>query len=97
MRSLVFLKSRCISLEERHVPTPGYGAAVIQVTLTTICGTDLHILKGEYAVKQGLILGHEAVGIIHEVGQGITDYKAGDGVLVGAITPCGQCGARIPP
>ena len=58
---------------------------------------DIVILKGEYAVKQGLILGHEAVGIMHEVGQGITDCKAGDGVLVGAITPCGQCGARIPP
>jgi len=95
MRSLVFHKPGCIALEERPVPTPGYSEAVIQVTLTTICGTDLHILKGEYAVKQGLILGHEAVGIIHEVGQGITDYKVGDRVLVGAITPCGQCGACL--
>ena len=97
MRSLVFHKPGCIALEERPVPTPGYSEVVIQITLTTICGTDLHILKGEYAVKQGLILGHEAVGIMHEVGQGITDCKAGDGVLVGAITPCGQCGVRIPP
>jgi hypothetical protein len=79
MRSLVFHQPGCISLEERPVPTSGYGAAVLRVALTTICGTDLHILKGEYAVKHGLILGHEAVGIIHEVGPGITDYKVESG------------------
>jgi threonine dehydrogenase-like Zn-dependent dehydrogenase len=64
---------------------------VIRVTLTTICGTDLHILKGEYPVKPGLIIGHEPVDIIHELGEGITGYEVGDRVLVGAITPCGQC------
>jgi len=64
---------------------------VIRVTLTTICGTDLHILKGEYAVKPGLIIGHEPVGVIHELGVGVSGYRVGERVLVGAITPCGQC------
>jgi threonine dehydrogenase-like Zn-dependent dehydrogenase len=70
---------------------PRVGEAVIRVTLTTICGTDLHILKGEYQVKPGLIIGHEPVGTIHQLGEGITGYEVGDRVLVGAITPCGQC------
>ena len=61
------------------------------MTLTTICGTDLHIRKGEYAVKSGLVIGHEPVGVIHELGVGITGYAVGERVLVGAITPCGQC------
>jgi alcohol dehydrogenase len=64
---------------------------VIRVTLTTICGTDLHILKGEYPVKPGLVIGHEPVGVIHEIGEGVTGYQVDDRVLVGAITPCGQC------
>ena len=64
---------------------------MIRVTLTTICGTDLHILKGEYPVKPGLVIGHEPVGVIHELGVGVTDYLVGERVLVGAITPCGQC------
>jgi threonine dehydrogenase-like Zn-dependent dehydrogenase len=61
------------------------------VALTTICGTDLHILKGEYPVKPGLTIGHEPVGVIHALGIGVDGYKVGDRVLVGAITPCGQC------
>src|SRR4029079_6477231 len=71
------------------------GEAVIRVTLTTICGTDVHILRGEYPVKPGLIIGHEPVGIIEELGPGITGYAIGDRVLVGAITPCGQCNACL--
>jgi alcohol dehydrogenase len=73
------------------MPRAGYGEAVIRVTLTTICGTDLHIVRGEYPVKPGLILGHEPVGVIHEVGPGVNGYEVGERVLVGAITPCGQC------
>ncbi len=60
-----------IGLGEVPMPKPGCGEAVIKVTLTTICGTDLHILKGEYPVKPGLILGHEPVGVIHEIGPGV--------------------------
>ena len=91
MKALVFRGRDQIGIEEVPVPRPGPGEAVIRVTLTTICGTDLHILRGEYPVKPGLIIGHEPVGIIHELGVGVTGYEVGDRVLVGAITPCGQC------
>src|SRR5579864_5021760 len=91
MKALVFRGPNQIGIEEVAIPRPGPGEAVIRVTLTTICGTDLHILKGEYPVKPGLTIGHEPVGVIHELGIGITGYKVGERVLVGAITPCGQC------
>jgi alcohol dehydrogenase len=80
-----------ISLETVPIPKARAGEVIIRVTLTTICGTDLHILKGEYPVRPGLIIGHEPVGVIHEIGDGVTGYEVGDRVLVGAITPCGQC------
>lgn len=91
MRALVFRGPNQIGVETVPIPRAGIGDAVIKITLTTICGTDLHILKGEYPVKPGLIIGHEPVGVIHELGQGIEGYQIGDRVLVGAITPCGQC------
>jgi threonine dehydrogenase-like Zn-dependent dehydrogenase len=67
----------------------------VRVTLTTICGTDVHIVKGEYPVREGLIVGHEPVGVVEAVGPGVTGYRPGDRVIVGAITPCGQCGACL--
>ncbi len=91
MKALVFRGANQIGVEEVPIPKPGPGEAVIRVTLTTICGTDLHILKGEYPVKAGLTIGHEPVGVIHQIGVGVTGYQVGDRVLVGAITPCGQC------
>ena len=95
MRATVFHSPNNISIEEVPRPSAGVGEAVIRITLTTICGTDLHILRGEYAVKPGLVIGHEPVGVIEEIGEGITGYKIGDRVLVGAITPCGQCRACL--
>src|SRR5450755_3370883 len=91
MRALVFRGPNQIGIEQIPIPRPGPGEAIIRVTLTTICGTDLHILKGEYPVRPGLVIGHEPVGVIHELGVGIAGYSIGDRVLVGAITPCGQC------
>src|ERR1700674_2087524 len=91
MKALVFRGPNQIRIEHVPIPKPGPGEAVIRVTLTTICGTDLHILKGEYPVKPGLLLGHEPVGVIHALGVGGTGYEVGERVLVGAITPCGQC------
>src|SRR5438094_9114742 len=91
MRALVFRGPNQIKIEHVSIPKPGPGEALIRVTLTTICGTDLHILKGEYAVKPGLIIGHEPVGTIHQLGVGVSGYRIGERVLVGAITPCGQC------
>jgi threonine dehydrogenase-like Zn-dependent dehydrogenase len=91
MRALVYRGPRDIALEDRPIPKAGPGEAVIRVRLTTICGTDIHIMKGEYPVSTGRIIGHEGVGVIHEVGSGVTGYELGERVLVGAITPCGQC------
>lgn len=91
MRALVFHAPGKISLDRVPIPRPGYGEVVTRVTLTTICGTDVHILKGEYSVRPGLVIGHESVGVIHEIGPGVSGYRVGERVLVGAITPCGQC------
>ena len=93
MRATVFVAPERLEVREVPVPRPGAGEAVIRVTLTTICGTDVHILKGEYPVRPGLVIGHEPVGVIAALGAGVTGYRVGDRVLVGAITPCGQCGA----
>src|SRR3954463_2150290 len=66
---------------------------IVKVETTTICGTDLHILKGDVpAVTEGRILGHEAVGTVVETGAAVTSLKQGDRVLVPAITSCGRCG-----
>jgi 2-desacetyl-2-hydroxyethyl bacteriochlorophyllide A dehydrogenase len=91
MKALVFRGPNRIGIEHLPIPRPGYGEALIRVTLTTICGTDVHILKGEYPVKPGLVIGHEPVGVIQEIGPGVNGYTVGERVLVGAITPCGQC------
>ena len=93
MRAAVFHGPGDIRVEKSRGRHAGPGEAVIRVTLTTICGTDVHILKGEYPVKPGLIVGHEPVGVIAELGPGVVGYEVGDRVLVGAITPCGQCHA----
>jgi threonine dehydrogenase-like Zn-dependent dehydrogenase len=95
MRANVFHGVNDFRIEEVARPRAGAGEAVIRITLTTICGTDLHIVRGEYPVESGLIIGHEPVGVIEELGPGVTDYEPGDRVLVGAITPCGQCRACL--
>ena len=67
--------------------------AVVQITKTTICGTDLHIMKGDVpTVTEGRTLGHEGVGVIEEVGEGVSNFKKGDRVLISCITACGKCG-----
>jgi alcohol dehydrogenase len=95
MKANIFRGKNDIRVEEVERPRAGVGEAVIRVTLTTICGTDLHIVRGEYPVKPGLIIGHEPVGVIEELGPGVIGYEIGDRVLVGAITPCGQCRACL--
>jgi alcohol dehydrogenase len=95
MRATVFHGKDSIRVEEVARPRAGVGEAVIRVTLTTICGTDLHILRGEYPVRPGLVIGHEPVGRIEELGPGVIGYEVGERVLVGAITPCGQCRACL--
>jgi threonine dehydrogenase-like Zn-dependent dehydrogenase len=95
MRANVFRGPGRFGIEEVERPGIGPGEALVRTTLTTICGTDLHIVRGEYPVKPGRIIGHELVGVVEELGAGVTSARVGDRVLVGAITPCGQCQACL--
>lgn len=93
MKAVVYHGPGAKAWEE--VPDPGLRAdtdAIVRVDAVTICGTDLHILKGDVpAVTPGRILGHEAVGTVEQVGAGVKNVKAGDRVLVSCITACGSC------
>ncbi len=93
MKALVYLGLGKKSLEQR--PKPEITAAtnaIVRMTKTTICGTDLHILKGDVATcKPGRILGHEGVGVIEAVGSAVTGFKAGDRVLISCVSACGKC------
>jgi alcohol dehydrogenase len=91
MQANVFRRPGEFGLEDKPIPRAGPGEALIQVKLTTICGTDVQIARGEYPVAEGLTLGHEAVGVVQELGSGVTGYRVGQRVLVGAIGPCGRC------
>jgi threonine dehydrogenase-like Zn-dependent dehydrogenase len=91
MRAAVFHGREKITLDERPFPECGPNDAIVKVTLTTICGTDVHIWREEYPVAPGRIVGHEPVGVIERLGAAVTGYEIGDRVLVGAITPCGSC------
>ncbi len=97
MRAAVFVEPGRIVIEEKPIPSVGPLDALIRVTTTTICGTDVHILKGEYPVARGLTIGHEPVGVIEKLGSSVAGYHEGQRVITGAITPSGwsnacQCG-----
>jgi len=93
MKALVYLGPQDKALQDR--PKPMITAptdAIVKVTRTTICGTDLHILKGDVPTcTPGRILGHEGVGIVEEVGAAVTAFKAGDAVLISCVSACGKC------
>ena len=91
MKAAIFVEKGRIVLDDKPIPEIGPMDALMRVTTTTICGTDIHILKGEYPVVPGLIVGHEPVGVIEELGVAVTGYTIGQRVIAGAITPCGQC------
>ena len=93
MQALVYHGPQQKTLEDRPKPTVQVPSdAIVKVTRTTICGTDLHILKGDVATcKPGTILGHEGVGVVDSVGSGVVSFKAGDSVLISCITACGRC------
>jgi len=93
MKALVYHGPGRRAWEDRPRPTlQATTDAIVRITTTTICGTDLHILKGDVpTVKDGRILGHEGVGIVEEVGTGVTRVRKGEKVLVSCITSCGTC------
>lgn len=92
MKAAVFIKPGLIRLEEKPIPKVGPTDALVRITTTTICGTDIHILRGEFPVRPGLTIGHEPIGVIEELGSAVeSTYQKGQRVVVGAITPCGQC------
>ena len=93
MKALVYRGPGFKALEERPKPVlQAPGDAIVRITKTTICGTDLHILKGDVPTcAPGRILGHEGVGIVDSVGAGVTGVKTGDHVLISCISSCGKC------
>ncbi len=93
MQALVYNGPGRKSVEDRPKPrVQSAGDAIVRITKTTICGTDLHILKGDVATCQpGTVLGHEGVGVVDSVGAGVTGFKAGDRVLISCISACGRC------
>jgi alcohol dehydrogenase len=93
MKALVYHGPGKKSWEEKTKPViKEQTDAVVKILKTTICGTDLHIMKGDVTtVKDGRIIGHEGVGIIDEVGKSVNNYKKGDHVLISCITSCGKC------
>ncbi len=99
MKAAVFVEPGRIVLEDKPIPDVGPNDALLRVTTTTICGTDVHILKGEYPVERGLTIGHEPVGVIEKLGSAVRGYTEGQRAIAGAITPsgwsnaclCGQC------
>ena len=95
MKAAVFVERGRIVLDEKPIPDIGPLDALMRVTTTTICGTDVHILKGEYPVRPGLIIGHEPVGVIQKLGSAVTGFKEGQRVIAGAITPSGYSAACL--
>ena len=93
MKALVYQGPGKKNLEDRPKPEPAAATdAIVRITKTTICGTDLHILKGDVATcEPGRILGHEGVGVIEQVGAAVSAFKPGDRVLISCISSCGKC------
>ncbi|MEK0082527.1 NAD(P)-dependent alcohol dehydrogenase [Benzoatithermus flavus] len=95
MKAAVFVEPGRIVLDEKPIPDVGPLDALIRITTTTICGTDVHILKGEYPVAKGLTIGHEPVGVIEKLGSAVRGYREGQRVIAGAITPSGYSNASL--
>jgi threonine dehydrogenase-like Zn-dependent dehydrogenase len=99
MKAAIFAEPGRIVVTDKPLPDIGPLDALIRITTTTLCGTDVHILKGEYPVARGLTVGHEPVGMIDRLGREVQGFREGQRVIAGAITPigwsnaclCGQC------
>jgi alcohol dehydrogenase len=95
MKAAIFVEPGRIVLDDKRIPEVGPLDALMRVTTTTICGTDIHILKGEYPVARGLVIGHEPVGIIERLGSAVEGFQEGQRVIAGAITPSGYSAACL--
>ncbi|MCY1273080.1 alcohol dehydrogenase [compost metagenome] len=93
MKALVYRGVGDIALEERPDPQLQQpGDAVVRLVKTTLCGTDLHIIKGDVPTcEPGRILGHEGIGVVEQVGAAVSQFKPGDRVLISCISSCGKC------
>ena len=93
MKALVYHGPGKRAWEEKPRPTIKEACdAIVRITTSTICGTDLHILKGDLpTVTDGRILGHEGIGIVENVGPGVSSFRTGDKVLISCVTACGKC------
>ena len=87
MKAAVFIEPGRIELVDKPIPDVGPNDALVRISTTTICGTDVHILKGEYPVAKGLTVGHEPVGVIEKLGSAVLGYQEGQRVIAGAICP----------
>jgi alcohol dehydrogenase len=95
MKAAIFVEPGRITLDEKPIPEVGPLDALLRITTTTICGTDVHILKGEYPVRSGLTVGHEPVGVIEKLGAAVQGFQEGQRVIAGAITPSGYSHACL--
>ena len=95
MKAAIFIEPNRIVLDDKPIPDVGPLDALIRITTTTICGTDVHILRGEYPVAIGLTIGHEPVGVIEKLGSAVQGYAEGQRVIAGAITPSGHSNASL--
>ena len=95
MKAAVFVEPGRIVLDSKPIPEVGPLDALLRVTTTTICGTDVHILRGEYPMAKGLTIGHEPVGVIEKLGSAVAGYREGQRVIAGAITPSGYSNACL--
>lgn len=93
MKALVYHGPGKYAWEDKPRPAiQDPGDAIVRITTTTICGTDLHILKGDLpAVTDGRILGHEGIGVVEQVGTAVSEFHVGDKVIISCVTACLKC------
>ncbi|CAG8865617.1 Alcohol dehydrogenase [Pseudomonas fluorescens] len=95
MKAAIFVEKNRIVLDDKLIPEIGPLDALLRITTTTICGTDVHILRGEYPVAKGLTIGHEPVGVIEKLGSQVQGFHEGQRAIAGAITPSGHSNACL--
>ncbi|HDS1816186.1 TPA: NAD(P)-dependent alcohol dehydrogenase [Pseudomonas putida] len=95
MKAAIYVEKNLIVLEDKPIPAIGPLDALMRISTTTICGTDVHILRGEYPVAKGLTVGHEPVGVIEKLGSEVRGFHEGQRVIAGAITPSGHSNACL--